>query len=149
MIFTQHTINEILTPFIDNVFHYKGYMPEHSFERVVPTGHIYIIFELDGKTRQLFENDSLQPIAKFTKVWISGMHRHFMTISSHKDSEMLVIQFKAAGTFPFLHFPVEELNDKVIPAVEIFGSEILELRKNLKKANSTNDYIKQNMQINF
>ncbi|MCW5517473.1 AraC family transcriptional regulator [Muriicola sp. Z0-33] len=41
---------------------------------------------------------------------------------------MLVIQFRASGAYPFLHTPMHELNNKVVPAQELFGNEILELR---------------------
>ena len=69
------------------------FMPDHSIERVVPDGHIYLIFELDGLTRHTYHNDDLSPKAEFSKAWLSGMHKHYISISAHQDSEMFVIQF--------------------------------------------------------
>ena len=66
-----------------------------------------------------------------SKVWVSGTHRNFISISAHQNSEMLAIQFKPAGAFPFLHCPLQELNDKVISAKDIFGKEVMELRENI------------------
>ena len=103
-------------------------MPNHSIERVIPTGHIFLIFELDGFTRNTFDNESLQPIQAFTKVWISGMHRNYISISAHQQSEMFVIQFKAHGAYPFFHFPIHQLNEKVTAAETILGADILNLR---------------------
>ncbi len=116
-------------------------MPEHSIERIVPTGHIFIIFELDGIPRNTFDNVTLKPNGTFNKVWVSGTHKNYLSISAHQDSEMLTIQFKPYGGFPFFHLPIHQLNDKVIPADEIFGSEILKLRQLiLEKPTSTEKF---------
>ena len=42
-------------------------MPDHSIEKVVPTGHVFLIFELDGYTRHTYDNDSLKENASYTK----------------------------------------------------------------------------------
>lgn len=131
MIFESHTLNEPLKGFIETIFHFKGLMPKHSIERVVPTAHIHLIFELDGQERKTFDNDSLEPNARFTKAWISGMQKGHITISSHQNSEMFVIQFKSHGSYPFLHQPVHELNDRIVPADEILGTSVLNLRQSL------------------
>jgi len=120
-----------LDKYIESIFHFKDLIPEHSIERVVPTGHIFIIFELDGFIRNTFDNDTLQPNNTFTKVWISGMHKNYISISTHQKSEMLVIQFKPFGTYPFFHFPIQNLNEKIISAQEIFGDEILKLQEEI------------------
>lgn len=106
-------------------------------ERVVPTGHVFVIFEFDNITRNLFNNQTLQSIAEYKKVWVSGMHDGYITISAHLHSEMLVVQFKSAGAFPFFHFPLIEIKDKVISGEEIFGKEIVDLRNRMLAAEET------------
>nr|WP_299889608.1 DUF6597 domain-containing transcriptional factor [uncultured Lacinutrix sp.] len=106
-------------------------MPEHSIERVVPTGHVFIIFELDGIKRHTFNNNTLKPNGTFSKVWVSGMHKNYLSISAHPNSEMLVIQFKCAGAFPFFYQPIYKLNDQVSAAQDILGIEIIELHKQI------------------
>ncbi|MFT6865813.1 MAG: hypothetical protein ACJA08_000638 [Cyclobacteriaceae bacterium] len=44
---------------------------------------------------------------------------------------MLVIQFKPYGAYPFFHFPIQELNEKVVHAQLLFENEILELREEI------------------
>jgi AraC-like DNA-binding protein len=129
MIFKTLQLKSPLDKFIESIFYFKHFTPEHSIERVVPTGHIFIIFELDGIQRNTFNNKTLKPNGTFSKVWISGVHKNHLSISAHQDSEMFVIQFKPFGGYPFFQFPINQLNDKVIPAQEIFGKEILDLRK--------------------
>jgi AraC-like DNA-binding protein len=131
MLFKTHTLKEPLHNYIESIFHFKDFIPDHSIERVVPTGHLFIIFELDGFKRNTFDNETLEPNNTFTKVWISGMHKNYISISAHQKSEMFVIQFKPFGAHPFFHFPIQDLNEKVIPAEEIFGDEILKIREQI------------------
>ncbi len=131
LIFETHILESPLADCVETIFYYKDFKPDHSIERVVPTGHVFIIFELDGFERHTFDNKSLKPNGTFKNVWISGMHKDFLSISAHQDSEMLIIQFKTNGAFPFFGTPINQLNDKVIDAQDFFGNEILELRQKI------------------
>ncbi len=139
MIFNTHQFKAPLVNYIESMFHFNGFMPDHSIERVVPTGHVFIIFELDGMKRNTFDNETLKPLADFEKVWVSGVHKNYLSISAHDDSEMFVIQFKPHGAFPFVHQFIGELNDVVIPAEEVFGQEILELHQIIKTASTSEE----------
>ncbi len=131
MIFSQHELPANLSGDIEAIFHFKGFMPDHSIERVVPTGHLFLLFELDGMTRHTYDNKTLAPQATYQEVWLSGMHKHHISISAHENSEMFVVQFKAHGAYPFLHRPVEEFNETVVSAETIFGDTIKQLRQQL------------------
>ncbi|HHG83339.1 MAG TPA: AraC family transcriptional regulator, partial [Bacteroidetes bacterium] len=129
MNFVPHFVSSPLDSYIQSVFHFSGLKPDHSIERVVPTGHIFLIFELDGFPRNTFDNETLKSNRTFSKVWVSGMHRNYLSISAHQDSEMFVVQFKPQGSYPFFHFPIHELDEKVVAAEEVFGEEVLALRE--------------------
>lgn len=133
MIFETHQLNTIQSKYIESIFHFKDFTPDHSIERVVPTGHVFIIFELDNIPRNTFDNTTLKPNKTYTKVWISGMHKNYISISAHQKSEMFVIQFKPFGTYPFFHFPTENLNEKICASEEVFENELLILRDNIIK----------------
>ena len=128
MIFENHIIKKPLSDFIEAIFHYKDFVPDHTIERVVPTGHLFVLFELDGFTRHTYDNDTLKPNNSYQKVWISGMHQNYISISAHQKSEMLVVQFKPYGAYPFFHSPINTLNEKVVHTQEIFVNELLELQ---------------------
>ncbi len=131
MIFETHPLSPHIDQHIESVFYFKHFMPDHSKERVVPTGHIFLIFELDDKPRNTFDNQTLEPNQVYTKVWLSGMHRNYITISAHEDSEMLVVQFKPFGGHPFLHKPCAQFSEQVLAGETVFGDEILTLREQL------------------
>ncbi|WP_298758053.1 AraC family transcriptional regulator [uncultured Psychroserpens sp.] len=133
MIFETHILENPLAKYIETIFYFKNFTPDHSVERVVPTGHLFIIFELDGFERHTYDNETLKLNGSFKHVWVSGMHKNFLSISAHQNSEMLVVQFKPIGAYPFFHFPVHEINDKVIDAQQLFGSDIKQLRDHILK----------------
>lgn len=135
MHFVTHTPEAPLDRYIQSIFHFNHFMPDHSIERVVPDGGIYLIFELDGYKRNMFDVETHKPIRDFTRVWLSGMHKNYIAISAHEDSRMFVVQFHPGGASPFLKAPVSDLNDKVVPAEELFGTSIFELHEALKAAN--------------
>ncbi len=139
MIYETHTLKAPLNKYIESIFHFKGFMPDHSIERVVPTGHLFILFELDGIERHTFDNETLSPNGAYSKVWISGIHKNYLSISAPQNSEMFVIQFKPTGAYPFLHTPIHELNNLIINADEVLGNEILELRERLLSTTSSTD----------
>lgn len=131
MNFTPYLPGPTIAPYIESIFHFKDFMPDHSMERVVPTGHVFIIFELDGYVRHTFDNDSLQPSASYSKVWVSGMHRNHISISAHQNSEMFVIQFKPFGGHAFFPETMETYAEQVLSANDIFGTRILTLQDDL------------------
>lgn len=139
MIFETHDPPATCSALIESIFHYKDFKPDHSIERVVPTGHVFLIFELDGIERHTYDSESLEPSAKFQKAWVSGLHRNHLSISAHDDSEMFVIQFKAFGAYPFLQQAMESLADKVIPGDQFPDKDLFETRKRLFSAVTSKD----------
>ncbi|MBL4685937.1 MAG: hypothetical protein JKY37_15180, partial [Nannocystaceae bacterium] len=122
---------------VESIFHFRDFVPDHAIERVVPTGHVFLIFELDGMARSTFDNQTLAPNGEFTRAWVSGVHRNFISISAHPRSEMFVIQFAIGGAYPFLQRAVAGLNDTVIAAEQVFGPEILQLRDRLQRGDNS------------
>ncbi len=131
MIFEMPRPSDELSKFVDCFIYFKGYMPEHSVERVVPDGHVYLIFELDNLPRYTYDNETLEPNRHFAKCWLSGLQKNYISISALPDSEMFVIKFKPGGAIPYLHKALDEVSNSVVPAEQVFGEEILELREKL------------------
>ncbi len=139
MIFKQFPPEAELEEYIECFIYFKGYTPEHSIEKVIPDGSINLIFELDGYERNVFDNETLTPKQTFTKVWLSGIQKKYISISAHKDSEMFVIRFRPGGAYPFFNQAINDFTDKVSPAEEILSDEIFKLRDNLLNAAEPED----------
>ena len=77
MIFEQFQLPSTLINNIESILYFKGLVPDHSIERIVPTGHVFVIFQLDNILRNTFDNETLKPLKTFSKVWVSGTHTKF------------------------------------------------------------------------
>ena len=139
MILNQFEPQEKFEKYVESLVYFKGYTPEHSIEKIVPDGSINLIFELDGFLRHVFDNETLAPKLDFTRVWFSGVHRNLINISTHKDSSMFVVRFKPAGAYPFLRKSVSKFTDTVLPAEDVFGDEIFEIRDAILAASGPED----------
>lgn len=134
MIFENHIPPPPFDDFIDSFIYFQGYCPEHNIERKVPDGLVNLVFELDGIKRFVYENNADTIRCCCTRVWISGMHRKFITLSAHPDSEMFIISFKPGGAYPFLHKPVSHFTEKILDGAAAFGNEIFAFREKLLQA---------------
>lgn len=121
---------------VECLFHYRGWQPDHSIERVVPSGHVFLIFELDGIERHTFDNETLEANGAFRGGWVSGMLRHCISISAHPDSEMFVIRFRPAGARPFLHATMDAFSERVMAGEEVLDGALLVLRETLAACGS-------------
>lgn len=131
MHFETYTPDSSISSYIESIFHFKGFIPGHTLERVIPTGHLFLLFALDGKSRHTYNPVTHEPEADFHKAWLSGMHQNHLTISAHEDSEMFVIQFKAYGSYPFLHINCDTFNDQVIAGENILDNDLISLQEQL------------------
>ncbi|MCB9334716.1 MAG: helix-turn-helix transcriptional regulator [Flavobacteriales bacterium] len=101
-------------------------------EKYLPDGTFNIIFELTGKSKYIFDNNSKKKIQKCSDVWFSGVLKDYITISAECE-EMMVLVFKPGAGFPLIHKSIDEYTNKVVPAQEVFGESILTLLSKLKE----------------
>ena len=138
MTFETYTPKEPLTPLIDSLMFFEGYNPSHSKERVVPTGHIHLLIELDDIPRHVYDDD-LNPSQTHEGAWVSGMHRRHLNIYAPPQSSMFVVRFGHIGSYPILHIPTHTLNDRLVDAKDIFGESATIFRKKMRSADSPSE----------
>jgi AraC-like DNA-binding protein len=95
---------------------------------------MYLIFELDGMTRQTFVNETLAPKGEFRKAWVSAAQTEYLSISAHANSEMFVVQFRPGGAARLLNGDISEYSNQVIDAAVLLGDDVLGLRQQLLDA---------------
>lgn len=111
----------------------------YTIERLLPDGTVNLIIELDDIPKHTFDNDTLDKKEKYIRAWVSGMQQEFISIESPPDSSMMVIRFHPGGAYPFLGFPLSELNNMVVDADLIFGGDIIRLRNQLLDAETAEE----------
>ncbi|NER14322.1 AraC family transcriptional regulator [Leptobacterium flavescens] len=121
-----------LSDYIKEMVYHKGHRPSHTKDRFLPDGTLNLVVDLQDEPKYIYDNLNLEEKQKCERAWFSGMHTEYLTISSGIDAEMMVVTFKAEGSFPFVNTPLHEFSNKVVDAELVFGEDILSLREELK-----------------
>jgi len=137
MMILNHNLSKRLSQFIESITYQKDTISDEAVQRILPTGHSFIYFELDGQPRKTFDNESLEPKDTLTRAWVIGMHAKPVSISVPDNAETLVIKFRPEGAYPYFQRKCEYFANQVVPAEQVFGDEILELRDALTQTNTT------------
>ncbi|MCI0412689.1 helix-turn-helix domain-containing protein [bacterium] len=117
-----------LSQFVERLWFYEGYFPDHSKERVLPNGRMELLIELREGSKKLYDPHNRESFRSFKKSWLSGAQSGPIIIEAAQNSSMMGVSFKPGGAYPFLPFPVFELNDLVVESDLIWGRSVHSLR---------------------
>ncbi|MEK6152307.1 helix-turn-helix domain-containing protein [Flavobacteriaceae bacterium 3-367] len=131
MVFETYIPKNELGNILVNMVYHKGYAPEHSKERFLPDGTTNIVFDLQDDPKYIYDNKTLKKKQECTKVWFSGMHTQYLTISSGQHAEMMVVTFRAGGAHTLLKDSLYPFKDVVVPGGQVFGEPVFALRREL------------------
>lgn len=136
MIYELHHPAAPLNHFIADIVFYADVDLPYDKEKLLPDGSIFLLMDMEDKPKRLFKNEDFSKYTSFSGTYLSGQHKKFIHIEVAKGSSMIVTRFKPGGFFPFVHFAVSALNNKVQQAEPILGPSIVELRKKIKAAST-------------
>jgi len=124
VIYRRHIPAPPLNEFVECLWFYKGFFPDHSLERVLPDGAIELLIDLEGPPKKLYESERGGHFRAFRNAWISGQHSSYIVIGTEQNSSMIGVRFRPGGAYPFVPFPVSELNDDVVDMESVWGTAI-------------------------
>ena len=128
MIYRIHKPAPPLSPFIDFLFYYEGFHAEHNMEKLLPDGSIDLLIDLTETPKKLYHNEEATSFTTFKKSWISGMKTRYILIDA-TVSQMIGVHFKPGGCYPFVDFPMLELNDLTIDLDIVWGNDANSIRE--------------------
>jgi AraC-like DNA-binding protein len=128
-----------LSHFVKLFWYQKGDIPAHARERLMPDGEATIVFNLHRDELPLFDprNPSLFTYARGSIV--HGARSEFAVIDTRYMAEILGVQFRAGGAFPFFNMPADELNNALLPLETLWGACADDVRSRLLEARSVQD----------
>ena len=128
MIYRVHTPAQPLSQFIDFFFYYEGFHAKHAMEKFLPDGSIDLLIDLSETPKKLFADEEGSAYTTFKKSWISGMKTDYILIDA-SVSNMIGAHFKPGGCYPFVDFPMAELNNMTVELDTVWGNEIHSIRE--------------------
>jgi AraC-like DNA-binding protein len=135
MIYRLHIPAYPLSQFVEFLFYYEGYHAPHQMEKFLPDGSIDLLIDLTETPKKLFHTEEGISCTTLKKSWISGMKTDYILIDA-SVSNMIGVHFRPGGCFPFVDFPVSELNNLTVELDFIMGNEIHSIRDAILHAKS-------------
>jgi AraC-like DNA-binding protein len=109
-----------LADFVDGLWVSEGYVQPHAAERILPTGTMTLVLELE-------EHGAIGEL-------VSGARSRFEVLDTSRPLSLLGVRFKAGGGFPFFGLPAGELQDQSAALDTFWGPEARQLREQLLEA---------------
>jgi AraC-like DNA-binding protein len=118
-----------LAEFIDR-FWYSCDAPAHQKVRVVPSGTIELVFNLDEDELAFHETEQPGSCKSFSGAIFSGAHARPLFVDTRKH--VMGVHFKPGGAFRFLGVPASEFSDSHVNLEALWGrSAAQDLREQL------------------
>lgn len=129
MVYVQHIPSPPLDAYIDYFYYLDGPMP-YPREKILPTGWLDLEINF-GDAIQIYDATGTKPVATCVKSWWVGVWSTYGTVEWPLNIQLVGIHFKPGGAYPFLNFPLSELQNQIIAADSIWGAFAAELYERL------------------
>jgi AraC-like DNA-binding protein len=123
-----------LSAFVEILWLYQGDTPSHKKERRLPDGSMALVINLRDDLIRIYDRCQHDQFQNYRGCVISGAHSEVMLIDTTSQAEVLGVQFKRGGAFPFLSLPAAELHNEIISLDMLWGAAAIDLREQLLAA---------------
>jgi AraC-like DNA-binding protein len=105
-------------------------MPVHSHERIVPSGTLELVVNLNEDALRIYD-PRIGDWRRYSGAVVSGAYRRYFVIDTRDHASIVGVHFKPGGALPFLGVPPGELADRHVDLEILWGSSALALRERL------------------
>ncbi|MDT8307667.1 MAG: helix-turn-helix domain-containing protein [Anaerolineae bacterium] len=127
-----HVPSAPLNYYVEAIWHSAGVAPAVR-EKILPSVSIGMTFNFGDPSRVSTPNRARQ-FTDCTESWISGLRSGYCFLEVSPTIQMMSVDFKPGGAFPFLHFPLSEAHNQTISLDAIWGSFAGVVREHLYEA---------------
>ena len=127
-----------LSKFVDNLWLYKGHVPEQKTERILPTGTLELVLNLRQNELRFYDAERPETRSRLSGAVVSGAHGRGFSPSDTADEIFIIgVHFKPGGAFPFLGLPAGDLADTHVDLETLWGPAAGRLRDRLCEARTS------------
>jgi len=134
MLYLTHVPRPPLSQFVNLLWLYEGYSQPHAKERVLPTGEMQIVINLQEDRSYVYDREDTDRCQTFRGPLLSGAHSQYQVISTAAQASIIGVHFRPGGAFPFLRMPAGELRDTSVSLEALWGRAAEDLRDRLLEA---------------
>jgi AraC-like DNA-binding protein len=125
-----------LDAFVAMLWHCAGPTPVHARERLLPDGAVTLVINLHENVLNVYNPHHPARGERRCGSLIAGPRDEFSVIDTACQTEIMGVQFKPGGAYPFFNVPVDELCGLDVELDALWGSAGDELRDKLIAAPS-------------
>jgi AraC-like DNA-binding protein len=125
-----------LSRFVER-FWYSNDAPRHQMVRIVPSGTMELVFNLDEDEVGFYDSEQSADCKTFSGAVFSGTYAQPLFVDTRKH--VMGVHFKPGGAFRFLGLPASELANIHVNLETLWGTSSQELRGKLRAAANPSD----------
>ena len=121
-----------LNAYIDDLYYLDG-PASYPRQKVLPVASSNLMINL-GDPFNVYEPEHAKPFITCTDSWWVGIWNTYHSVDWPPHVQFFGVHFKPGGAYPFLRFPLSEMNSQVVPLDAIWGLAAGEIRERLQAA---------------
>jgi AraC-like DNA-binding protein len=121
-----------LNAYIEDFYYLDGPAP-YPRQKVMPVASSNLMINL-GHSFDVYRPDQADPFITCIDSWWVGVWSTYHAVDWPPNVQLFGVHFKPGGAYPFLQFPLSELNSQVVPLDAIWGCDASEIRERLYAA---------------
>ena len=118
-----------LRDYIEDLYYLDGPAP-YPRQKALPVASSNLMINL-GEPFDVYKPDQVEPFITCTESWWVGVWDTYHSVDWPRNVSFYGVHFKPGGAYPFLGFPLSEMNAQVVPLNTIWGSYASEIRERL------------------
>jgi AraC-like DNA-binding protein len=121
-----------LNAYIDDLYYLDG-PAAYPRQKVLPVASSNLMINL-GDPFDVYQPDQARPFITCTASWWVGIWNTYHSVDWPARVRFFGVHFKPGGAYPFLQFPLSEMNSQVVPLDALWSGQAGDLREGLQAA---------------
>lgn len=131
MLFRSYRPCSPLREFVEDFWLYQDYSGEHLHERILPSGTIEMVFNLQQDELRIYGPADANQCRRFAGAVVSGPYATPFMSDIAEETAIMGVHFKPGGTSAVLSLPANELTNNHVELTSIWGPAGATLRERL------------------
>jgi len=121
-----------LAAYIDDLYYLDG-PASYRRQKVLPVASSNLMINL-GDPFDVYAPDQVKPFMTCSDSWWVGIWNTYHSVDWPPNVKFFGVHFKSGGAYPFLRFPLSEMNRQVVPLDALWGRDAGAIREQLQAA---------------
>jgi AraC-like DNA-binding protein len=132
MIIYEHLPSAPLNTHVNALRYSEGPAP-YQYLKELPNPALNLMINFDD-VYHCYRAENAKPYLTCAESWSIGLWNRHHVLDWPRNMQLFIVDFKPGGAYPFLHLPLSELHNEIVPMDAIWGNLAAEIRGRLYSA---------------